>query len=443
MKVGIIGGGITGLTAAYYLSKKNVEVTLFEKSKKLGGLASSFKFQNFNLERYYHHIFKCDEEIINLIEEVGLKENLIWRKTKMGFFYENKIYPFGSPLELLKFKPLGIFDRLKFGLIILYLQNLNSWRNLDKITAEEFLKKFSGERTYEIIWKPLLRVKFGNAEDKISTAWIWGRIKPRAKSRSKILMEEELGYLQGGGFQGLVDKLEKKMEENMVKIIKENKISKVEGVENGKIKIFSENEKEYEFDKVISTIPNPEFLNLLPKISKEYSKKLEKINYQSIICATFILKKSLSEIYWLNISDKNIPFGGVIEHTNFIPKDEYGNFSIVYLFNYVQKEKDKIYKFSDEKLVEMYKKGLKEIFPSFHDNLIENYFIHRDDHGTPVYIENYLKIKPGFETPIKNLFLANTSQIYPFDRNMNNSVKLGKEISEKILEEESQIKPFL
>lgn len=432
MKVGIIGGGITGLTAAYYLSKKNVDVTLIEKSENLGGLASSFKFQNFFLDKYYHHIFKCDNDIINLIEELGLKENLTWKETKMGFFVNGKIYLFGTPLELLKFFPLGILDRLKFGFTILYLQNLNSWNSLDKKTAEEFLKKFSGKRTYEIIWKPLLRIKFGNCAEKISAAWVWGRIKSRAKSRGKTLMKEELGYLKGG-FQTLINELEKKIKRNKGKIIKEKKISKVEKVDNEKIIIFSENNEEQEFDKVIFTAANPEFLNLVSKIPKEYSKKLEKINYQSVVCATFLLKKSLSEIYWLNISDEDIPFGGVIEHTNFIPKEEYGNFSVVYLFNYIQKEKDEIYNLSDKKLIKIYKKGLKEIFPNFHDNLIENCFIHKDDFATPVYVKNYSKIKPEFETPIKNLFLANTSQIYPFDRTMNNSVKLGKEIAEKIL----------
>jgi protoporphyrinogen oxidase len=438
MKIGIIGSGLCGLSSAYYLSKrKGIEVTVFEKNGQLGGLAGSFKFRDFFLEKYYHHIFKCDEEIIDLIQEIGIEKKLIWKETKMGFFHEKKIYPFGTPLELLQFKPLSFLERLKFGFTILYLQNLNSWRNLDERTAEEWLKKFSGKKTYEVIWKPLLRIKFGNSYEKISAAWIWGRIKPRAKSRSGSLMKEELGYIKGG-FQVLIDKLEEEITKQNGKLMRETEVEKIEKCKEEKVKLYcsgnNNGKKEFEFDGVISTIPNPLFLRLLPKSSEvdAYSKNLKKVKYQSVVCATLLLKKPLSEIYWLNVSDPKIPFGGVIEHTNFISREEYGNFSVVYLFNYMKKG-EKIYNFSDEQLIEMYKKGLKKIFPDFDpETLIVDYVINRDDYGTPVYIKNYSKLKPSFKTPLKNVFLANTSQIYPFDRNMNNSVKLGKKIAEKI-----------
>ncbi len=432
MKIGIVGGGVTGLTAAYYLTKNGCSVTIFEKDKDLGGLLGSFKFRDFYLERYYHHFFRCDTELLNLVKELGLEEKTIWKETKMGFFVDGKAYPFGTPLELLKFSPLSIFDRIKFGLTILYLQKKNNWSDLDSITAEEWLKKFSGKRTYKVIWKPLLRIKFGDKfANKISAAWIWGRINPRAKSRSKGFMKEELGYFEGG-FQTLVDKIEEEIKNKSGEILKKSEIRRIEKF-GGRIKIFLEKE-EYVFDKVIFTTPNPIFLKLAAKIPKTFKENLQQIEYQSIICSTFLLRKQLSDIYWLNISDRRIPFGGVIEHTNFVSKEDYKDFSVVYVFNYVQKDSE-IYNYSNERIIDIYKKGLKEIFPEFNQDMIEKIFIHRDDYGTPVYVKNYSKIKPKFETPLKNLFLANTSMIYPFDRNTNNSVKLGRDIAEKIMEQ--------
>ena len=78
MKIGIIGGGIAGLTAGYRLSKEGVNVILFEKDKVLGGLAGVIKIDDFLIEKYYHHIFTTDFEIIRLIEDLGLQEKLTW-----------------------------------------------------------------------------------------------------------------------------------------------------------------------------------------------------------------------------------------------------------------------------------------------------------------------------------------------------------------------------
>ena len=37
-----------------------------------------------------------------------------------------------------------------------------------------------------------------------------------------------------------------------------------------------------------------------------------------MLCTIFVLKHSLSPIYWMNVSDTSVPFGGLIEHTNYL-----------------------------------------------------------------------------------------------------------------------------
>ena len=143
MEIAIIGGGVAGLTAAYRLSKDGVSVTLFERDKVLGGLAGVVKIDNFLIEKYYHHIFTTDFEIINLIDEIGLKDKLMWLESRMGLFYENKIHAFGTPGELFRFKHLSFLDKLRFGATVLFLKNYNNWRELEKTTAIEWMSKYA------------------------------------------------------------------------------------------------------------------------------------------------------------------------------------------------------------------------------------------------------------------------------------------------------------
>ena len=429
MKIGIIGGGLTGLSAGYYLSKRGHEVTIFERSQILGGLASSFKFNQTNIEKYFHHIFTRDRHIIDLIEELGIGDRFFWNETSMGFFYGGEIYKFNTPIDLLKFKPLNLLERLKFGISIFYLQKLENWKKLENVTAEEWLIKNFGENNYNTIWKPLLRIKFGEKYKIISAAWIWGRVKPRANSRSKG--KEKLGYLEGG-FQILIETLKRNIKENGGKILIGKPVEKIIIKKSKVVDIQLDNGLK-EFDKIISTIPLPLFLKISEELPKSYIEDLEKIEYQSILCMVLILNRSLSDIYWLNITDSTVPFGGVIEHTNFIPKRNYHGASVVYLFNYLPKNHE-LYTISNEELFSIYKRGLKKVFPDFSEKWVEKYLVFRDSYGTPIYTKNYSKQRPSHTSPIKNLYIANTSQIYPEDRNMNNSIKLGRYVAEEIVE---------
>jgi protoporphyrinogen oxidase len=350
----------------------------------------------------------------------------------MGIFFDRQINKFSTPLDLLKFKPFNFFEKIKFGLSIIYLQKLENWNKLENITAKDWLTKWVGNKVYNVMWKPLLKIKFGKKTDKISAAWLWGRINPRSKSRSGGMFKEKLGYLDGG-FKKIIDELERKIIKNGGKIIKNKSIEKIK-LNINEIDHIICSKKKYKFDLIISTVSIPTLLKLTELLKESYVKELRKIEYQSVVCMTLILKKSLSDIYWLNICDPKIPFGGIIEHTNFIQKEKYGGHTIVYLFNYIPKN-HKFYSIKDKELFKTYLKGLKKVFPEFSEKWIKNYVIYRDEFATPIYTKNYSHTVPKHKTPIKNLYIANTSQIYPFDRNINNSVKIAKKVSDLVLHE--------
>lgn len=431
MKVGIIGGGITGLTIAYYLSKRGIDVTVFEKDQTLGGLAGSIKLEDTYLEKYYHHIFMSDDHVLRLADELHIREEVVWHTTEMGFFCEGRIYPFNTPIDLLNFRPITPLERIRLGFVILYLQRLRNWTHLDGIDAKTWLSRSNGKNAYKRVWEPLLKTKFGNSTEDISAAWIWGRLKPRAQSRD-VLGKERLGYIRGG-FHKLVDALERSILNNGGRLIKGEEMVNLKPIGGRSIELLSRGGIAHEFDKVVSTVPTPILMNFIKEhIPGNYMKKLSCVDYMGIVCMILRLRRPLSSIYWLNVCDRDIPFGGVIEHTNFVPKEDYEGWNVVYLFNYSDKNQS-IYRMPDDKLFEVYVKGLEKLYPEFMQDWVKDYTVSRNAFGTPIYTRYYSKKIPDIETPIKNLYMVNTSQIYPQDRNINSSIGLGYNSISKII----------
>ncbi|MBI5376053.1 MAG: NAD(P)/FAD-dependent oxidoreductase [Candidatus Schekmanbacteria bacterium] len=430
MTVAIIGGGLTGLTAAYRLSLSGEKIILFEKDTELGGLAGVVKINDFYLEKYYHHIFTSDTDAVALINDIGLSENLQWLESRMGLYFRKKIYSFGTPVDLLKFKPLSLIDKLRFGLTTLFLKSYSNWQKLENITAVEWMNKYAGRNVCKVIWEPLLVAKFGKNYDKISMTWLWGKIKLRGNSRSDKDNRERLGYLMGS-FGLLINKLGEEIENNGGKIFKGAPVQKLDQGENGKW-IISSKGGTYEADKVLLTVAPAEILNLYSGFPEDYRRKIGNIDYASTVCMILILNRSFTYNYWENISDNKIPFGGVIEHTNFIHPSHYNNLNILYISNYLYKD-ESLYNIPDKELLEEYINHLKEMNPEFSQDWIIDYHVFRDEFAQPIMKLNYSKMIPDIKTPAKNLFIANMAQIYPEDRGMNYAVRLAGEAVKIIL----------
>ena len=428
MKIGIIGGGVTGLSAGYELVRKGHKITIFEKEGRIGGLAGSFRVGEVWLEKFYHHIFKSDVAIIGLVEELGLGGRLVWRASPMGFFHRGEIYRFGTPLELLRFSPLSLADRVKLGLAVLKFQRMKNWEHLDRITCREWFSEHVSPQCYEIVWEPLLRLKFGKAHEEIPAAWIWGRIHPRARSRSRGGMREELGYLSGG-FQLLFDRMRDEIVANGGSVREKTPVEYIIQ-ENGTARGVVAGGEEFFFDRIISTVAIPAFLEIAPPLPEEYQSRLEAVRYQAVVCLVMECEKPLSPIYWLNISDPGITFGGVIEQTNFISTDQYAGRHIIYVFNYVS-EDHPCFSMSREDYFALHEESLRRINPSFRRERVRKIHLFHARYGTPIYTLGYIEKMPPFRMPFKNLYMANTSQIYPYDRNMNNCAALGRRVAKK------------
>jgi protoporphyrinogen oxidase len=429
LNIGIIGGGVAGLTAAYRLAKDGNKVTVFEARSRTGGQAATFPIAGTDLEIFYHHLFTGDREILELFDELVLSSQMQWLDSKVGFFSHGSIYNLTTPIDLLKFRPLPPLDRIRVGLCTLYLQRTDDWKHFEKVTAQDWIRKYAGRHVFEDVWGAQIRAKFGDMADEVSMAWFWGKIHLRLSSRDKSMGKEKLGYMTGS-FQRFLDTIESGIRANGGEIVVSAPVENVE--KNGAGISISAAGSRYEFEQVIATVPSTAFLKMAPGVTGDYAAKLQHVKYQSAACLVMQVNQPLSHIYWLNIGDSRIPFIGVIEHTNLIPPQVYGGKRIIYVTNYLSRESE-YYSMSPEQLLAAYEPHLKKINRNFDKSWVEQLWCFREDAAQPVIGLNYSDYLPDFQTPVPGLYLANTTQIYPEDRGMNYSVRLGNQIAARVL----------
>jgi len=418
MRIAILGGGVTGLTAAYFLAKKGQEVSLFEKENTLGGLASGFKEKNWNwyLDKTYHHIFSNDRDILNFSREIGFKE-FDFQSPKTACLFENNLtLPLDTPYNLIKFPLLNFSERIQTGLVLAWLKYLPLFSTYEKQTAAEFLKNNLGKKSWKILWEELFRKKFGKYAENVLASFFWARIHKRTKN---------LGY-PSGGFQEFINYLEKVCGHYNIHISKGREVGIIKK-ENGLFKI-----NDLEFDRVISTLATPLTIKVAAEIlPASYLQQLNKINYLHAVNLIVVGgKKLLPETYWLNILAKKIPITVVVQHTNLVDKKYFGNNEVLYLGNYVDVE-NKIWNMEKPELVKLFSPHLKLINPEY---TIENQisYLFKSLWSQPVYDENFKQFRPEFCTPEKNFHIANLDLTYPYDRGTNYAVKLGKQIASYI-----------
>jgi len=435
-RIGIIGGGYAGLTAAYELQKRGYHVTVLEKHGVWGGQAATLPLLGTRIEYFYHHLFGSDSHILDLMDELGLGDRLRWIESRVGWFYEGQISDFVTPLDLLRFKPLSFYNRIKLGVMYLYLQRVDDWQSLEQVTARDWILDHMGQEIYDKVWGPLLRGKFGEMADQVSMTWLWGKIKVRGSSRQGATATEKLAYPQGSFeiiTRALVDRLtaggaDLRLNEEVIGLTAaDNDPQRVTGVVTQK--------ESLPFDAVIATVPAYNLLAIAPPaLGGEYAEPLRSVRYQAALVLLLVSKRSMSHIYWLNIADRSLPFVALIEHTNYVPPSEYQGRHLLYVSNYLERD-DPRFDLKADELFALYLPYLQRINPAFEADWIEQKFVLRAEAGQPVITCNYSQRIPDHRTPLKGLYLANTLQIYPEDRGTNYSVRLGQNISRIVAED--------
>ena len=434
MKIAVIGAGVCGLVAAYRIAKAGHEVDVYERWPGLGGQAATIDVGGgHRLERYYHHLFTTDRHIARLYEELGMPDELEWRPSSVAMFAHGRQWPFTTPMDLLRFGPMPPFDRVRMGLAVLGLQRLaNDQAPYERITARAWIEKRMGSAAWREVWGPMLRGKFGARADEIAMVWIWNKLRLR---RGEDAREEHLGYPRRS-WEHLFAALEHEIESHGGRVLIDRPAARISAdleVTFGATGSFraGHDPRAFEragaerYDRVLATVPNDVFAQLtgLPE---------PPIEYFAALCLLLELDRRFSDYYWTNVADRDLPFVGLIEHTNFIDPARYDGRRFLYVANYLEHGHD-LLGLDPDALLDRYLPGLRKVNPAFDTAWVRNRWLHREPAAQPIVTVGYHERIPPLKTTIEGLYLANTTQVYPEDRGTNYAVRLGDQAAAALL----------
>jgi protoporphyrinogen oxidase len=419
----ILGGGVTGLTAAYLAARAGHSVVVLEGAAEAGGLLSTFPVGGTRLEHYYHHFFTHDAELRWLIGELGLTDKLRFQPATMGIFRNGGLHPFNGPLDLLRFPPLSLPARLRFGASSWFLGKFAHWRRREDTPALEWFYRYAGRAATDAIWRPMLEVKFGPYADRVPIAWMVGRLRQRMCSREAG--DQRLGYLEGS-LQVLLDALLARLHSLGVHIVTGAHITELE-LRQGSLAAVRTTAGEFSGNRFLATIPTAHLAPLLQEVRPDYAATLGRIEYFGAVCTVLELHRPLSSTYWLNVADPGFPFGGVIEHTNLIPPSTYGGRHLAYLSRYFENT-NPLASAPREVIARDMIAPLPRLFPQFRRADIAAVRVFRTSTAATVCDLRFSEKVPSARTPIPNLFLGAMAHIYPDERSCNNSIRVAAEV---------------
>lgn len=432
----ILGGGISGLSTAYYLVKAGFkDITILEKEKTLGGVGGFYDAGKYKIDTSYHVAFRGDHHLLELIEELGLTKKMKWFPSKTAFFDGQKFISFSGPFDILKNTKIGLIEKIDFAQVYLRLKTNKNWRSLDRISAIDWLSKNCSKNTFRKFFQPILNIKWGEASAKVSAAWLWGRLFPRAASRNILGGQEKLGYPLPDGFSMLFSKLERKLRKYGAKIISRAEIKNIRFEKDNFKTVMYQKSGETKIitpEIIIVTLPIPIFLKLSSPLPQPL-RYLEKTNYQGVICATISLKQSITHGYYqVPITPGNTFAGGVVEHTAAIKSKKYNNENLVYVFKYLSPMSD-IWRYSKTKITNLFLKDLSMLSKRTIDKGdILWHHVYGNRFATPIYSVNFLGKIPPIRFKQTNLYFTGMTNTYPIT-DFNCSIKAAKAIVSQIV----------
>jgi protoporphyrinogen oxidase len=426
MRIAIIGAGFGGMAAAYDLKNAGHAVTIYESADYMGGLASGFKEPHWDwwVEKFYHHWFQTDSEMLGLIRELGWEDKVLFPRPLTVMYHKGRFYPFDSILKAILFPGLGFgLDKIRFGFVGLYLRLTNNWKALEKVTADAWMMKWAGRNVYEKMWKPLLIGKFGPYYRDVNMAWMWARIKARTT---------RLGTFEGG-FQRFANLFAEKLRELGVGIRLGAKVESIKR-EAGQLAVKVGGKAEL-FDKVLVTTAPNLMTRLAPDLPENYLKGLLDLKSMGAVVMVLSLKHQLSNegYYWYNLpKEEGYPFLALNEHTNFVSKEHFGGDHIIYAGDYLEAGHE-YFSMSDAELLERFIPAFKKFNPAFERDWVKKVWVFKTNYAQPVPLLNHSKNIPPIQTPIEGLYFASMSKVYPWDRGTNFAVEIGRRAARMML----------
>ena len=442
--IGVVGGGVAGLAAAYRLQQRGYDVQVFEAGDDVGGLAAVYETAGDPVEKFYHHLSKSEQTIVDLAGELGLGDAVEWRTGKNAYYVDGVVHPMDKPWEILAYPHLSIYDKFRLGMLVLEIDvrgGLPDFDTYDDITdfedvpIKEFLLDHTTRHVYESFWEPLLDAKFGSRKEDVSAAWLLGRVKFRGER--DLLEGEVLGYLDGGFGQYLDALLDAVGRENVTAGARVTDLGFESADADRRVRSLTVDDgsgtETHDVDGVV--------VAAMPNVLEDLTGYPCEIDFQGTVCSVWSMNESLTDTYWLNIKDE-APFGVFIEHTNFVPESRYGGEHLYYTASYVQDPDEELWGMSDDEVEEYWREGIAELFPEFDPDSVNWVQTARNPRTAPVYERGYLDMVVPYDLAdevaegVYYAGMASRAQ-YP-ERSLNGGIEAGFACADRIDEKESR-----
>jgi protoporphyrinogen oxidase len=418
----IVGGGILGMALAHRLARRGARVTLIESGDCLGGLASPWEVGGHTWDRHYHVTLLSDRHLRGLLTELGLENDLVWGTTRTGFYTDGRLHSLSNALEFLRFPPLGLWDKLRLAATLWYGSRLRDGRRLERTPVADWLTRLSGRRTFEKIWRPLLRAKLGDDYPHASAAFIWAIIARLYAARRTGLKKEMFGYVRGG-YARVLGRFAEALRDEGVDIRLSLPVERVEGG-GGRVRLAFPGREEA-FDRAVLTAPAPVVSRLCPGLSDDEHGRLNGIRYQGVLCASVLLRRPLAGYYVTNITESWVPFTAVIEMTALVDRSHFGGHALVYLPKYLPAA-DPTFDEPDAAVEARFLAALGRMYADFDRRDVLAFRVSRARLVLPVSTLNYSERLPPMVTSLPGVHVVNSAHIVNGTLNVNETLQLAE-----------------
>jgi protoporphyrinogen oxidase len=426
---GVVGGGLLGLTLALRLVQRGFRVTLLEAGDHVGGLADAWQLGDITWDRHYHVTLLSDSHLRCVLGELGLDDQMRWVRTRTGFLVDGQLHSMSNVWEFLRFPPLGLLDKLRLGWTIWHASRLRDGRSLEAVPVADWLLRYSGRRTLERIWLPLLKAKLGDSWQRTSAAFIWATIQRMYAARNSGHKHEMFGYLPGG-YGRMLEAFQQRLESLGVEIRTSCRAASIGRADASSLEVTLSSGSSLRFDRVVVTAPAPVAAQVCSGLTTHEIERLQGVEYLGIVCASLLLKKPLAGYYVTNVTDP-APFTGVIEMTALVDSGELKGHTLVYLPKYVAAD-DRAWSRSDDEIQAEFVAALSRLFPQFSAEDVLAFRVSRVRHVFALSTLNCSQRVPPIETSVRGLFLVNSAQIVNSTLNVNETVRLAESSLERL-----------
>jgi protoporphyrinogen oxidase len=398
----VLGGGLSGVAAAYTLARAGItDITVVERGDRLGGLAGSFEQEGHFYPLGYHHILHRDRVLLYFLDLIGALPDVRWRRVRMLFHLGGHAYDLGSPAGFLRF-PMSLRDKAGFARLMLKAFNKRDWSDWQDQSAAELVDRYAGRGAREALFERLTRLKFELPCEEVSGAWLGARLYFREGSAP-------FGCIPGANWtKVLCDGVARLLAEEGVKVRLNTAVTRL-ATAGGQVREAELGTGErLGGDLFVSTVPTEIYLRLLPG---DRTPEIERIRYSaliSLVCATHQAVDPTA--YWINLASLDRTACGIFLLSSLNPSIGRPGDSCVNFVTHLRGRDRPLFHATDEELVSRYRDDFQAVFGYPLEPFWTN--VARVPMYSPVFVRGF-RNPPVRSVSWENVYFAGNYRTFP------------------------------